>query len=167
MSLWESFLISAILTFADVPTAQAPPQAHRNQFLDWLAASQKYERDQRTANLAHLESKLKAQQSMHLGCQFVEKSDVHQFEIYFSNITEPEEDMGTSLIWTANANFQGKPPPGLAANEEVSYGGPPEDVGIYFHASELRLERVSWGWAAQYEDGLIKCVVLSGVDFVF
>ncbi len=167
MRLWRSALRGTLLIVAHSLPVQAAQQANVDQFLDGLAAASKQAQAERTARYAELERKLKAPQAIHLACEFVEKSSQHQFQIHITNISAPQEDMGTSLIWTAKATFQGAPPPDLGASEDVSYGGAPEDVGIYFQSSELRLDRVSWGWAAQYKAGLIKCAIRSGAEFVF
>ncbi len=167
MALQKSFLTGILFAAAFALPAQATQHANVDQFLDRLAAGSKQALDERTAKIAQLENQLKAPKSMSLACEFVEKARQRQFQIHIFNIAEPDEDMGTSLVWTAKAKFQGLLPPGLGAMEDVSYGGPPDDIGVYFQSSALRLERVSWGWAAQYKAGLIKCVIQSGAEFVY
>lgn len=162
-----SFWVGTLIALAHPSPLQAAPQTNVDRFLDGMAASSKQAQEERTARFAELENKLKAPQIIHLACDFVEKARQRQFQIHISRISEPDEDMGTSLIWTASASFEGEPPPGLGTKEDVSYGGPPDDIGIYFQSSELRLDRVSWGWAAQYKAGLIKCTLRAGAEFVF
>ena len=161
-------LLTLFLTQPSLASAQSiANQINAGQFLDNLKRESEESLNDRTSRYEQLEKAIDNPKEMKLGCMFKDASGSRQFRISITNIVEPEEDLGTSFMWSGSASFEGALPPSLAVVYEVSYGGPPEDIRIWFRGTEVRMHKVAWGLASVYQGGLIKCEVLSGGGFLY
>ena len=165
-------LLLGLLALFVVPSSLASAQSVANQFnvgqfLDDLKRDSEEALNDRTSKYEQLEKAIDNPKKMKLGCVFKDVSGSREFRISIANIVEPEEDFGTSFMWSGSASLEGELPPSLAVVYEVSYGGPPEDIWIWFRDTEVRLHKVAGGLASEYQGGLIKCEVLSGGGFIY
>ena len=165
-------LLLGLLALFVVPSSLASAQSVANQFnvgqfLDDLKRDSEEALNDRTSKYEQLEKAIDNPKKMKLGCVFKDVSGSREFRIGITNIVEPEVDFGTSHIWSGSASLEGELPPSLAVVYEVSYGGPPEDIWIWFRDTEVRLHKVAGGLASEHQGGLIKCEVLSGGSYLY
>lgn len=137
------------------------------QFLEGLRNGSEEALKDRTARYEQLERAIDNPKEMRLGCVFKDGSGLRDFRIRITNIIEPEEDYGTSLMWRGTAYLEGRLPPNIVTADEAVYGGPPEDIHIWFEASDVALHKVAGGLASEYQEGLIRCEVVSGAGFLY
>lgn len=161
-------LLALFLTLPSVGSAQgAPNQIDVQQFLDDLKRGSEEALNDRTYKYEELEKAIDNPKEINLSCVFKDASGSREFRINIANIVEPEEDFGTSFMWSGSAFLEGELPPSLAVVYEAIYGGPPEDIWIWFKDSEVRLHKVAWGLASEYQGGLIKCKILAGGGYLY
>lgn len=138
-----------------------------DQFLDDLKSGSEAALTDRTTKYEQLERAIDNPKEIKLGCVFKDANGSRDFRISITNIIEPKGDYGTSFMWSGSASLEGELPPSLAVVYEVSYGGPPEDIWIWFRDTEVRLHKVAGGLASEYQGGLIKCEVLAGGGYLY
>lgn len=119
--------------------------------------------EERTARFEEVEVELLADR-IELECIFTDRARSRNFKIPLDGI-KAQAGFGTSLLWTAGAMYEGGLPANLGQLEEVSYGGPPDDVYIWFSTSDFRLHTTTHGMAAEFGGGLIKCAVVRGRSY--
>jgi len=161
-------LLALFLTLPSVVFAQrVANQFNAGQFLDDLKSGSEEALNDRTSKYEQLEKAIDNPKEMKLGCVFKDANGSRDFRISITNIIEPKEDYGTSLMWRATATIEGSLPPKLAVADEVGYGGSPEDIYIWFESSDIALHKVAGGLASEHQGGLIKCEVLAGGGYLY
>jgi len=81
---------------------------------------------------AQFPSQGERQGQISLNCRYQNRTSSHSYVVTISNIREPDEDLGTSLVWSGRANYSSTTHATIRLFDRVRYGGPPEDIALSF-----------------------------------
>lgn len=85
------------------------------------------------------------------------------FGIGFDNV-EKTPGMGTSSLWHAVFEIFGDYPMGLSPSGQASFGGPPDDIAVWFNPNNISLHLTEDGLTSDLNGVRVICRVVKGGD---